>query len=45
MADSANVTAARLRAESARARLMATAQELQARLSPKSLAHTAWEGA
>jgi hypothetical protein len=45
MAESAKVTAAKLRAENARAQLMGTAQELQARLSPKSLAHNAWEGA
>lgn len=45
MSESANVTAARLRAENARAQLMESAQQLQARLSPKTLAHQAWEGA
>lgn len=44
-AESAKVTAARMRAESARAQMMETAQQLQNRLSPKTLAHHAWEGA
>jgi ElaB/YqjD/DUF883 family membrane-anchored ribosome-binding protein len=39
------VTAARIEAERSRARLMATAQELQERLSPRTLAKGAWEGA
>jgi hypothetical protein len=43
--ESADVTAARLRAENARAEMIETAQRLQARLSPKTLAHNAWEGA
>lgn len=43
--DSPDVTAARIEAERARARLMGTAQDLQTRLSPKLLAQNAWEGA
>lgn len=43
--DNPDVTAARIEAERARARLIDTAQDLQARLSPKLLAHNAWEGA
>ena len=43
--DSPDVTAARIDAERARARLIDTAQDLQTRLSPKLLAHNAWEGA
>jgi Protein of unknown function (DUF3618) len=43
--DSPEVTAARIEAERRRARLMATAQELQERLSPKVLARDAWQGA
>lgn len=39
------VDAARIEAERARARLMGSAQELQERLSPKTLARGAWEGA
>ncbi|HXH52634.1 MAG TPA: DUF3618 domain-containing protein [Sphingomicrobium sp.] len=39
------VTAARIEAEKARGRLVETARELQLRLSPKTLAHSAWEGA
>ena len=45
MSESANVTGAKLRAENARAQLMETAQQFQARLSPRTLAHQAWEGA
>ncbi len=39
------VVAARLEAERARARLMDSAQRLQARLSPGTLASNAWQGA
>jgi hypothetical protein len=39
------VVAARIEAERSRARLMTTAQELQERLSPRTLAKGAWEGA
>jgi ElaB/YqjD/DUF883 family membrane-anchored ribosome-binding protein len=43
--DSPEVADARLEAERARARLMASAHELQERLSPKTLARDAWKGA
>ena len=43
--DSPAIAAARVRAEKARAQLMETARELQVRISPKTLAHNAWEGA
>jgi hypothetical protein len=43
--DSMQVTAARIEADRARARLMECARELQERLSPGTLAHNAWEGA
>lgn len=43
--DSPEVTAARIEAGRARARLVGTAQDLQTRLSPKLLAQNAWEGA
>ena len=43
--DSPQVAAARIEAERARAQLMATAHELQERLSPKTMARDAWEGA
>lgn len=43
--DSLKVTAARIEADRARARLMDSAKELQERLSPGTLAHNAWEGA
>ena len=43
--DTPDVTAAKIEAERARARLIDTAQDLQTRLSPKLLAHNAWEGA
>lgn len=39
------VVAARLETERARARLMESAQRLQARLSPGTLASNAWQGA
>lgn len=43
--DTPDVTAARIEVERARAQLMDTAQALQSRLSPKTLAQNAWEGA
>ncbi len=43
--DAPEVIAARLDAERARARLMDSAQRLQARLSPGTLASNAWQGA
>ena len=45
MRDTPEIAAARIEAERRRARLMATAQELQDRLSPKTLAKGAWQGA
>lgn len=45
MTDTPEVAAARTEAERRRSRLMATAHELQDRLSPKTLARDAWEGA
>ncbi|MES2137157.1 MAG: DUF3618 domain-containing protein [Pseudomonadota bacterium] len=45
MGDSAQIAAARIEAERRRARVIATAQELQERLSPKTLARGAWQGA
>lgn len=39
------VVAAKIEVERARARMMDSAQALQARLSPKALAQNAWEGA
>jgi hypothetical protein len=39
------VDAARIEVERSRARVMATAHELQERLSPKVLARDAWQGA
>lgn len=45
MTDDTSVAAARIDVERSRARLMATAHELQERLSPKVLARDAWEGA
>ena len=43
--DPPEVVAARLETERARARLMESAQRLQARLSPGTLASNAWQGA
>jgi len=43
--DTPEIAAARIETERSRARLMATAQELQERLSPKTLARGAWQGA
>ena len=45
MSDSPEVAAARSEVERSRARIMATAQELQERLRPKTLAKDAWQGA
>ena len=45
MTVSADIAVARAEAERARARLMASAHELQERLSPKVLARDTWEGA
>ena len=44
-ADPPEIAAARIEAERARARLMDTARELQERLSPATLAQSAWAGA
>lgn len=43
--DSPEILAARADAEQARARLMATIQELQQRIAPRTLARDAWDGA
>jgi hypothetical protein len=43
--DTPEMAAARIEAQRARAQLMGTAHELQARLSPGTLAQNAWEGA
>jgi ElaB/YqjD/DUF883 family membrane-anchored ribosome-binding protein len=45
MTDTAEIQAARTEVEHRRSRLMATAHELQDRLSPKSLAKNTWQGA
>ena len=45
MTDTPEIAAARLAVERSRARLMGTAHELQERLSPKTLAKDAWQGA
>ena len=45
MTDSPEIAAARTEAERQRSRLMATAHELQERLSPGTLARGAWQGA
>ena len=45
MSDSPEIAAARSEVERTRARVMATAQELQERLSPRTLAKGAWQGA
>ena len=45
MSDDPKVAAARIEAERSRARLMATAHELQHRISPGTLARDAWQGA
>lgn len=43
--DTPEIAAARIEAERARAKLMDTARELQERLSPGTLAQSAWAGA
>ena len=45
MTDGPQIEAARIEVQRARGRLMSTAHELQDRLSPKTLARGAWEGA
>ena len=45
MKDIAEIQAARAEVERSRSRVMATAHELQERLSPKVLARDAWQGA
>lgn len=45
MADTPQISAAREEVERSRARVMATAQELQERLSPKTIARNTWQGA
>ena len=45
MRDSPEIAAARIEAERRRVRVMATAHELQERLSPRTLAKGAWQGA
>jgi hypothetical protein len=45
MNDTPQITAARAEVDRRHARLMATAHELQERLSPKTLARGAWQGA
>lgn len=45
MKDTPAILAARAEVERSRTRVMATAQELQERLSPKVLAKGAWQGA
>lgn len=45
MTDTPEIAAARIDVERRRARVMATAQELQERLSPRTLARGAWAGA
>jgi hypothetical protein len=45
MSESPQIAAARITVEQSRGRLMATAQELQDRLKPGTLARGAWEGA
>lgn len=45
MRDTPEIAAARNEVDRSRSRVMATAQELQDRLSPKTLARDAWQGA
>ena len=45
MSDSPEIAAARIAVEHARSRLLETAHALQERLSPKTLAKGAWQGA
>lgn len=44
MTEESEIAAARSEVDRTRARLMGTAQQLQERLSPKTLARGAWEG-
>ena len=45
MTDTPEIAVARIAVERSRARVMATAHELQERVSPKTLARTTWQGA
>ena len=45
MTDTPQIAAARAEVDRRRARVMATAHELQERLSPKALARNTWQGA
>ncbi|MEO8454078.1 MAG: DUF3618 domain-containing protein [Sphingomicrobium sp.] len=45
MTDGSEIAAARSEVERSRSRLIATAHELQERLSPRTLARSTWEGA
>lgn len=45
MSDNPDVVAARIEVERARAELLGTARDLQARLSPRTLARDAWDSA
>ena len=45
MKDTPEIAAARIEVERSRAGVMAIAHEIQERLSPKTLAKGAWEGA
>lgn len=45
MTEDPKVAAARLEVEEAKARLVATAAQIQDRLNPRTLAHDAWESA
>ena len=45
MTDTPEVAAARIEVERSRARVMATAHELQERVSPRTLARNTWQGA
>ena len=45
MKDTPEIVAARAEVDRSRARVMATAHELQERLSPKTLARNTWQGA
>lgn len=45
MSEDTEIVAARAAVERSRSRVMSTAQELQERLSPKTLARGAWQGA
>lgn len=45
MTDTPQIAAARSEVDRTRARMMATAQELQERLSPSTLARNTWQGA